>query len=206
MEMQHPELRPTNWNAILPYLGYKTETSCGLNGIIELQKKEYLLGLDGEVLLGDGLITMMKILAGEKIDIYWLDSNNGDVIKALIYLRGTDRIICEAVPKPTYNRATIERTDRDKKNYETMSAYVATIEGYARMKVAKIAPLVVIDNTPQPLKRSFVINPVPRCEEPNNDEAFTPTTIEQPVEDKAWEEKENDWYKEQYDFDPFFKK
>jgi len=163
-EMQHPQLTPINWLAILPYLGYKTQTSCGLNGIINLNNKEYLLGLDGEVLLGDDLITMMKIVAGEKIDIYWLDGDNGEVIKALVFLRNTDRIICEAVIKPTYNRASLERTERDKNNYEIMSAYVATIEGYARRKATQLTNLIVIDNRPKTLNRKFVIDQVKRYE------------------------------------------
>lgn len=163
-EMQHPQLTPINWLAILPYLGYKTQTSCMLNGIIKLNNKEYLLGLDGNVLIGEDLITMMKIVAGEKIDIYWLDGNNGEVIKALVFLRNTDRIICEAVLKPTYNRASIERTERDKNNYEIMSAYVATIEGYARRKAAQLTNLIVIDNRPKTLNRKFVIDQVKKYE------------------------------------------
>jgi hypothetical protein len=158
MQMQHPQLQPINWNAILPYLGYKTQTKCQLNGIINLNNEEYLLGLDGEVLIGDTLITMMKIVAGENIDVYWLDGNNGEAMKALIYLRNTDRIICEAVLKPTYNRATLERTEIDKKNYEIMSAYVATIEGYAKMKASRLNNLTVIDNRQHTLNRGFVID------------------------------------------------
>jgi len=164
LEMQHPQLKPTNWSAILPYLGYKTQTSCGLNGIIKLNNEEYLLGLDGEVLLGEKLIGMMKILAGENIDVYWLDGNNGEVLKASIFLRNTDRPICEAIAKPKYQRAIIERTERDNQNYEMMSAYVASIEGYARMKTASINKLLIIDKTPRTLNRGFVINELKRYE------------------------------------------
>jgi len=156
-EMQHPDLKPINWNAILPYLGYKTPTTCQLNGIIHLNNKEFLLGLDGEILLGERLLRMMARVAGNAVDVYWLDDNNGEVLKAMIFLKDSDKLICEAVAKPTYNRARIERTERDNKNYEIMSAYVATIDAYASRKAAEINPLIIIDNTPKTLNRKFVM-------------------------------------------------
>jgi hypothetical protein len=180
--MQHPQLSEYNWNAILPYLGYKTQTSCKLNGIIELNNEEYLLGLDGKVLLGEQLITMMKIVAGENIDVYWIDGNKGEVIKALIYLRNKDRVICEAVLKPKYNRAKIERTERDERNYEIMSAYVATIEGYARAKAAQLNDLLIIDNRPKTLNRGFVINDVKRYTPA--EETETPAMLPEITEDE----------------------
>jgi hypothetical protein len=179
VEMQHPQLKPTNWLAILPSLGFKTETTCKLNGIIDFNNEEYLLGLDGEVLLGDRLISMMKKVAGNKIDIYWLDGNRGEVIKALIFLHKTDQPICEAIIKPTYNRASIERTERDKRNYEIMSAYVATIEAYAKMKASQLGNLLVIDNTPKTLNRGFVINEVNRYEADATDSAVISHEIEE---------------------------
>lgn len=157
LEMQHPSLQPTNWLSILPHLGYKTQTKCHLNGIINLNNEEYLIGLDGEVLLGDKLIGAMKIVAGENIDVYWLDDNTGRIIKALIFLRNSDRLICEAVLKPRYQRATIERSDADQKNYEIMSAYVATIEGYARAKASQLSPVTVVDNRSKTLNRKFIM-------------------------------------------------
>lgn len=169
-EMQHPDLKPINWLAILPSLGYKEEgIMCKLNGIIDFNNDEYLLGLDGEVLLGDRLINMMKKVAGNKVDIYWLDGNKGEVIKAIIFLHKTDQPICEAVLKPKYNRAIIERTERDNRNYEIMSAYVSTIEGYAKQKAAQFGNLLVVDNTPTTLNRGFVIDEVQRYEPGTND-------------------------------------
>lgn len=171
MQMQHPQLQPINWLAILPYLGYKTQTTCKLNGIIDFNNEEYLLGLDGEVALGDTLICFMKKIAGKKIDIYWLDGHRGEVIKAIIFLGNTDQPICEAIIKPRYNRAKIERTEKDEMNYRIMSAYVATIEGYAKRKAAQLSNLVVIDNTPKTLNRDFVIDEVKRYDNDNIEDA-----------------------------------
>lgn len=157
LENQHPDLQPTNWNAILPYLGYVTNTTCQLNGIIHLNNREFLLGSGGKVLLGEDLINKMSILAGNKVDVYWLDGNNGEVLKAIIYLRNQNTPICEAVIKPSYNRATIERTERDKDAYEIMSSYVSSIEAYAKRKAHQINNLLVIDNREKTLNRSFVM-------------------------------------------------
>ncbi|HMR84077.1 MAG TPA: hypothetical protein PKE30_13135 [Niabella sp.] len=162
MEMQHPDLKPINWHGILPYLGYKTQTSCQLNGIIHLDNHEYLLGNDGQVLLGDKLIKMMSLVAGRELDIYWLDDINGRIIKAIIFLRNQSTPICEAVLKPRYQRATIEQTDKDKSAREIMSAYVNSIEAYASRKSKEISELVIIDNTPKQLNRKFRIDGLDR--------------------------------------------
>lgn len=166
LEMQHPDLKPINWNAILPHLGYITKTTCQLNGIIHFNNAEYLLGLNGEVLLGDRLINMMSKLAGQAIDIYWLDGNDGEALKALIYLRNQDTLICEAVLKPRYNRAKIERTEKDKQAYEIISAYANTIDAYAARKAAQINKLLVIDNTEKTLNKNFVIPQIKRYQQP----------------------------------------
>jgi len=169
-EMQHPDLKPTNWKAILPHLGYKTITSCNA-GIVKLQSKEFLLGDRNEMYTGDQLINLMKQVEGRNIDVYWLDNNKGEVMKAIIYMG--DTCICEAIPKPTYNRATIERTPQDEANRALMSAYVATIEGYMRRKAASIERVFVIDNREKTLNRKFVMPGVTR---------FTSTTTEQEAE------------------------
>jgi hypothetical protein len=160
-EMQNPDLKPTNWKAILPYLGYTTTTSCN-KGIIHLENREFLLGDDGEVYTGDRLISLMKIVEGREFDIFWLDNNNGGVLKAVIML--DDTVICEAVPKPTYNRARIERTPTDEAARNVMSAYENTLTAYQRRKAASIDNIVVIDNTVKTLNRDFVIPGITRYE------------------------------------------
>lgn len=158
MEMQHPGLKHTNWNAILPFLGYKTETSCQLNGIIHLNGEEYLLGIDGEIALGDRLINLMSKLAGKQIDVYWLDGNDKEIIKAVIYERRGTVQIGEAIKMPAYNRAVIERTEKDEEARRIMSAYENTISAYAKRRAAAInTNILVIDNRPTTLNRKFVI-------------------------------------------------
>jgi hypothetical protein len=152
-EMQNPDLKPTNWNAILPHIGYMTETSCQLNGIIHLNNDEYLLGMDGEILLGERLITMMKRVAGEKVDVYWLDDEDGKIIKAQVFLHNRDTMICEAIVKPRYNRARIEQTEKDREAMQIISAYAATIEAYGQRKAANINRIMVIDNRPEPERK-----------------------------------------------------
>ena len=159
-EMQHPDLQATNWKAILPSLGCKTETSCRV-GIVKLQGREFLLGDHGEVCTGEDLINLMKRVEGRNVDAYWLDDNEGKVLKAVLFVG--DTCICEAIPKPTYSRATIERTPAHEAARETMSKYVATVEGYQRRKAAAIEDVIVIDNRDATLNRKFQIPGISRA-------------------------------------------
>ncbi len=160
LQHQHPDLKPTNYKAILPHLGYKTETSCNA-GIIKLQYQEFLLGDDGKVALGEDLIRLMKVVEGQELDVYWLDDNQGNVLKVLVCLRGERRYICEACPKPVYNRAVIEQTEQDSKAQKLMSSYVATIEGFRRKRTRTLEPLTVLDNRPTTLNNTFQIEGPP---------------------------------------------
>lgn len=152
---QNPNLKPINWRGILPFIGYKTETSCKA-GIIALNNAEFLLGENGEMCFGDELISKMKEVEGlgaNSIDIYWLDNNDGKVLRALIYIG--DRYICEAVAKPRYNKARIEQTDEDVKARELMSKYVASIEQFQRQQTRKLQPVTIIGNTHQTINSNF---------------------------------------------------
>lgn len=154
LQNQNPNLKPINYKGFLYYLGFKTETSCGMNGIIRFRSSEFLLGQDGIVCVGEPLINLMDKIAGKQIDIYWLDGNDANVLKALIYIG--DRLICEAVPKPIYNRSKKEQTPEDLKNRELMSKYVATIEAYAKGRKQSINPVILIDKT-EPREKKFVM-------------------------------------------------
>ncbi|MBT0552695.1 hypothetical protein J5305_11820, partial [Riemerella anatipestifer] len=70
-EMQCKDTKPTNWRAILPHLGRVTSTSCNA-GIVRFRSAEYLLGLGGEIALGDDLIKLMKYVEGKSFEVYWL--------------------------------------------------------------------------------------------------------------------------------------
>ncbi|MDR2886717.1 MAG: hypothetical protein LBV26_01750, partial [Bacteroidales bacterium] len=129
LAMQHPNIRPTNYRAIIPHLGYMTETSCRA-GIIRLNNAEFLLGGSGVIAVGSQLVQLMDAAEGRRLSVYWLDGNDGEVLKAYVY--AGERFVCEAVRKPDYHRAHIEQTSEDEVNRELMSNYVATIEGYAR--------------------------------------------------------------------------
>lgn len=157
VENQHPDLKPINYKRILPMLGYKTETSVKA-GIIKLQRGEYLMGDNAEIYFGEKLISLMKQIEGTKVDVYWLDGNDGQVLRAFVY-QG-DRYICEAISKPTYNRARIEQTPADLNNREAMSKYVATIEAYMRNGAKTIDKVTIIDNRQTTLNNKFKINGV----------------------------------------------
>lgn len=152
MSRQNPNLKPTNYKAILPLLGYKTATSCK-TGIIKLQGKEWLLGDNGKICFGEKLINLMKQVEGHDVDVYWLDDISGNVFKALVY-QGT-QLICEAVAKPSYSRATSEMTPEGEAAREEMSKYVATIEGYLNRSSKLIEKLTIIDNRTLTLNNDF---------------------------------------------------
>lgn len=153
---QNPDVQPTNWRAILPYLGYKTSTSCRA-GIIKLQNSEFLLGENSLISYGDELIRLMDKVEGKYLDVYWLDGNDGKVLKAIVYLRGENKYICEAVAKPGYKKARIEQTPIDLANREAMTKYVSTVEGFQRRRTRGINPVTVIDERPVRLNNKFEI-------------------------------------------------
>jgi hypothetical protein len=163
MEMQNPDIQPTNYRGIIPYLGYETRTSCNA-GIIRLNNGEFLLGLDGKVAVGEDLVAIMDTIAGCQINVKWLDGNDGKVLKAYAYnMQG--EFLCEIIAKPVYHRARIERTAEDEAMLELMSKYVASIEGYGRRRRKEIEPLTLIDNRKHTLNDKFKIT--------NNDSLVT---------------------------------
>ena len=157
LENQNPDLRKeTNWKMILPYIGHKTETSCKA-GTIKLQRKEYFLGLDGKITTGDKLIELLELVEGKELDVYWLDDNDGEVMKALVYQRGGDRIMCEAILKPKFHRAKIEQTSEDRKNMGLVMAYINTIQGFSSKRKKEIEPVWVVDRRDERVNTRFTI-------------------------------------------------
>lgn len=150
LQNQHPELKPTNWKAILPHLGYHTQTSCNA-GYIKLQGKPRAIAQNGEICTGESLITAMKAIEGRDIDVYWLDDHAGNVLKALAFCEG--RFICEVQEMPKYNRAVIERTPESEKAREIQSSYVATVEAFIR-KQEKALMKVSIYQQPKPVPQN----------------------------------------------------
>ena len=158
---QHPELKPTNWESILPYIGFKTESSCEV-GYIRLQNRKRAIAENGNILLGEALIQKMKIIEGKELDIYWLDGNDGQILKAFAYLRGTNKLICEIMELPRYNRATLERTPQDESARQLQSSYVASVEAFTRQQQNRIENIQIIDNTPRVLNSNFQFTSIKR--------------------------------------------
>ena len=154
LAMQNPNLRPINYHGILPYLGMKESSSVNA-GIMNFRRSKFLLGLDGVICTGDKLISMMMQVEGRDVDIYWLDDNFGEMLKAHIYIG--DQFICEAIEQPGYNRARIEQTKEDMINRELMSKYTNTIESYGRRQKNGLEKLTIIDNRPVTINNNFQI-------------------------------------------------
>ncbi|MBY0487394.1 MAG: hypothetical protein K2P85_09455 [Flavobacteriaceae bacterium] len=161
LQNQHPNLQPTNWNSIIPHIGYKTPSSCKL-GYVKLQGRKRAIAENGEILTGDALIHKMKAIEGKDVEIYWLDGNDGEVLKSLVYQGG--RLICEIMEMPRYNRASIERTDADEMAIKLQSSYVATVEAFARTQRNRIENINIIDNTPVIVNSNFKFANVKRYE------------------------------------------
>lgn len=156
LENQHPDLRPINWDMILPYIGNRTETSCKA-GTIKLQRKEFFLGLNGKISTGEELVGLMDMVDGKELDVYWLDDNNGEVLRAIVYLRGGNRIMCEAFLKPSFHRAKIEQTAQDRANMSLVMSYIQTINGYISRRKSEIDKVLVIDHRDMTLNNRFTI-------------------------------------------------
>jgi len=153
-ENQSPKTRPVNWRGIIPYLGYKTETRCNA-GIVRLQGDTWLLADKGAYVFGESLVNLMRQAEGEQLEVYWLDSNDGQVIKAFAYIG--DTFICELLPQPVYKRSRADQTEDDLQKREIMSKYVSTIEAYGRRHRREIERVEVINHTHPMLNNKFQI-------------------------------------------------
>lgn len=158
---QSKKLKPVNWHGILPYIGHRTETSCNVAKVL-LQGRKRAIAEDGKILTGKSLIEKMKMVEGKDLVVYWLDDNEGNVMKAFAYI--DDRYVCEIMEMPRYNRATAEQTDADKEAYALQSAYTATIEAFAKEQLNKIENVGVIDRTPKTINRNFSFSNLKRFE------------------------------------------
>lgn len=156
LDKQHPQLQPYNWPAILSGLGYTTETSMKA-GRITLQGKHRVVGHHGTVATGDALINIMKQIEGEKVDVRWLDNNEGEVLKALVFDK-SGRMVCELLGDLAYHRATLEQTPQCLINREITSAYAATVQGYISRGRKAINTIAIVENE-QPAKSSRFVMP-----------------------------------------------
>ena len=124
---------------------------------IHMQRKEFFLGINGKISTGEELIGLMEMVEGKELDVYWLNGNNGEVLRALVYKRGGNHMMCEAHVKPTFHRAKIEQTAEDRENMSLVMSYIQTINGYVSHRKAEIEKVLVIDHRDATLNRKFVI-------------------------------------------------
>ncbi|MBY0244976.1 MAG: hypothetical protein K2Q03_05955, partial [Sphingobacteriaceae bacterium] len=153
IQNQHPDLKPTNYKAFMRHIGYKTDTSCNV-GNIRFNNDYYLIADNGKVAKGETLIRHMMAIEGKDISVYWLDDNDGKVLKALAYYQG--EYVCEIVAKPKPNRAKIERGDKDYEYEAQLAAYTNTVDSFARNEYHELDMVTIIDNRPKP-ERKFKI-------------------------------------------------
>jgi hypothetical protein len=151
---QHENLKPTNYRSIIPQLGFKTKTSVHA-GIINLQEKKFILGDHDTIYTGEKLIRLMREVEGKDVDIYWLDDNQGGVFKAYIFIG--NQMICQALAKPTPNRARIERTPEQEEQFALFAKYAMTIDAYQRDQKNALEPVAVINQKPKTLNNNFTI-------------------------------------------------
>lgn len=153
-EMQNKNTQPTNWAAILPHIGKTEKSSCNA-GIIKFRNTTFVLGLDGEIALNDDLIRLLKYVNGKEFTIYWLDGNDGNVLKAMIYY--DDIMLCDLVPQPEYSRSIHERDEQGEINRRLMSAYENTVNKFMAQRKREIDQVLIIDHRKKTLNNKFQI-------------------------------------------------
>lgn len=156
LKNQHPKIKPTNYQSFIKYLGKQTETSCKA-GIVKLQKSEWLLGDKGTIYTGDKLIKLLRQANEKDLRVFWLDDEEGNIYKAMVYDYNSGRYICEILPKPQSSRAKIEETAAHREARELMSRYEQTVQQYMRTKRKAIDDVLVIDERPKTISNSFTI-------------------------------------------------
>lgn len=158
---QDPTLRPTNWRGILPHLGHRTETSCNA-GYVVLQGKKRMIALNDQILTGEELISRMKLIESKDVQVFWLDANDGSVLKALVY-QGQE-FICELMPIPRYQRAVNEQTDADLANRKLQIDYAWTVQEFMRQQKNAHQPIGIVDNRTKTISKTFKIEGIKRYE------------------------------------------
>jgi hypothetical protein len=161
MQNQNPNLKPINWQAFMQHIGYRSETSCNA-GYIRLQGQKRAIAENGKILTGAALIAKLKQIEGREIEVFWLDDNEGKVMKALAYFAG--RYICEIKEMPKYNRAKAEQTPQDLEIRELQSSYAMSVEGFGNMITKELLPLNIINRKEKTLNRNFQIRGLKRYE------------------------------------------
>jgi hypothetical protein len=153
-EMQNKSTQPTNWEALLPHIGKIEKSSCNA-GIIKFRNTTFVLGLNGEIALDNDLIRLLKYVDGKEFTIYWLDGNDGNVLKAMIYY--DDLMLCDLVPHPEYARSIHERDEDGEINRKLMSAYENTVNKFMARRKREIDQVLIIDHRHKTLNTKFQI-------------------------------------------------
>ncbi len=179
LQNQSPELQSTNYKSFIQHLGTKTTTSCNA-GIVKLQRSEWLLGDKGTIYTGEKLINLLKQVEGKTIDVYWLEDENGNVYKAMIFDRKESRYVGEVLPKPISARSFKEETEEQRNNRVLMAKYRNTVTSYMQIQKNAIEPLKVIDNRPITVSSSFSIPGITIPKEVNHE----PVEILEDTEDE----------------------
>jgi hypothetical protein len=148
MQKQNPALKPINWRGILPYIGHVTRTSMRM-GRITLQGIDRVVGINGEVALGETLLNIMNEIEGREVNVHWLDDNNGNVLKAHVY-DADGRLICEVLDDLPFHRSELDQTDQCRKNMELYFAYENTVDGHANRIARSINSVELIETEVKP--------------------------------------------------------
>lgn len=154
---QNENLPQTNYKSILPHLGYQQHTSCK-RGIVQLQNGFWIIADKGQMLIKEDLINKMRLIEGKGITVYYIDGNDGEVIKAMVFDNG--RYVCELIPQPKPQRAIIERTKDDWDQFNRFKLYTATVQDYLKERVALVDKVNTRDYTSPRISESFKIEDV----------------------------------------------
>ncbi|MEY8760870.1 hypothetical protein [Chryseobacterium tongliaoense] len=163
-ERQNKNTMPTQWAAFLPYIGRAEISSCNA-GIVKFRNTTFVLGSEGKIALSETLIGLMTRIEGKEFTIYWLDGNDGNVLKAMIYY--DDMLLCDLVPHPEYSRSVHERDKDGDISRELMSAYENTVNTFMKERKQNIEKVMIIDHRKKTLNNKFQI-PGLRKYIPNN--------------------------------------
>lgn len=183
---QNPKLQPINWQGILPHLGKIEPTSMKM-GRIRLQYLDRVVGFDGAPALGESLIRLMNEIEGQEVTAYWLDGNDGEVLKAHVY-SDTGRFVCEVLDDLPFHRSELDQTERCKRNMQLYFAYERTVEAHAN-RIAQSINGVELISLEEPKQGGFKIRGLRR-----NEPATEPSgaIIEETAPESTYEPISND--------------
>lgn len=129
---QNPKLHKPSLITVLPFVGYRTETSIRRSMYVNVKYNKYMLP-DPRIL---------ESLVSQDVDAYYLPAADGTIQDVYLYQKGT--YICKCALMEAFQEAEIERTDKDRAIMEKQFSYIAKFDHQVKVRRAMLSKVATV--------------------------------------------------------------